>query len=271
MGRDRRDATDWSPRAERCTVAYGDRSVRPELAVGDDLFFTGHWDMEVRADGAFAEPAGEWREVCWSSDADCDYLELEMELTGSLCVQRQILLARQDQFLFLADAILGERPRELSYRGRLPLARRITANTAPETRELLLEGRRARALVLPLALPEWRSDRRGGTLGIEAGMLELRQTANGRSLFAPLWINLARRRAEKAFTWRQLTIAEQRVNQPHDVAAGYRIQFGRRQWLVYRSLTDPGNRTVLGQNLSTDFFLGRFQRDGETETILEIE
>ena len=72
-------------------------------------------------------------------------------------------------------------------------------------------------------------------------------------------------------TWRQLTVAEQRQNQPRDVAAGYRVQFGSRQWLIYRSLTPPANRTVLGMNLSTDFFLGRFGRDGETNTIVEVE
>ena len=29
--------------------------------------------------------------------------------------------------------------------------------------------------------------------------------------------------------------------------------------------------TQIGQNLSNEFFLGRFKRDGETKTILEVE
>jgi hypothetical protein len=263
--------SDWSPRGKRLTVSHGGQTVRCEFASGAELLLSGRWSAEVRTDGANAESAGEWREVCWVSDDDCDYLELEMELSAGLRIQRQMLLARDDQFLFLADAVLGERPCELSYRSRLPLARGLTVNAATETRELLLEADLARALVLPLALPEWRADPRGGSLGIEGDALELRQTWHGRSLFAPLWIDLSRRRADRAFTWRQLTIAEQRQNQPRDVAAGYRVQFGRRQWLVYRSLTEPRNRTLLGQNLSTDFFLGRFDREGETEPILEIE
>jgi hypothetical protein len=262
---------DWSARGERLIVAYGARSVRAELAVGADLFLNGRWELEIRADGDVAEPTGEWCEVCWVSDDDCDYLELEMELSGSLRVQRQMLLARKDQFLFLADAVLGDRPHELSYRGRLPLAPRLTASTAAETRELLLEGHKARALVLPLALPEWRADGRGGSLAIEGGALELRQAGSGRRLFAPLWFDLSQGRAEKAFTWRQLTVAEQRQNQPRDVAVGYRVQFANRQWLVYRSLAEPANRTLLGTNLSTDFYLARFRRDGETDAILEIE
>ena len=262
---------NWSSQAERLTVAYGDRAVRLELSVGADLLMSGRWDLELRADRAPLEPEGAWRETCWVSDQDCDYLELEMAFSGGLRVQRQMLVARKDQFLFLADALLGERPQELSYCGRLPLSNRLTTSAAADTREVLLEARKARALILPLALPEWRADPRGGTLEIVSGTLQLRQTVFGSRLFAPLWIDLAPRRANEAFTWRQLTIAEQRQNQPRDVAAGYRIQFGRRQWLIYRSLTPPANRTLLGTNLSSEFFLGRFKRDGETKTILEVE
>ena len=262
---------DWSSRAERLTVAYGDRAVRLELAVGADLLLSGRWDLELRTDRASIEPAGTWRETCWVSDQDCDYLELEMAFTGGLRVQRQMLLARKDQFLFLADALLGERPQELSYCGHLPLSSRLTTSAAADTREVLLEARKARALILPLALPEWRADPRGGTLEMVSGVLQLRQTVFGRRLFAPLWIDLAPRRANESFTWRQLTVAEQRQNQPRDVAAGYRVQFGRRQWVIYRSLTPPANRTLLGTNLSSEFFLGRFKRDGETKTILEVE
>jgi hypothetical protein len=262
---------DWSPRAERLTVAYGDRAARLELAIGADLLLSGRWDLELRADRAPIEPDGTWRETCWVSDQDCDYLELEMAFTGGVRVQRQMLLARKDQFLFLADALLGERPQELSYCGRLPLSNRLTTSAAADTREVLLEARNARALILPVALPEWRADPRGGTLEIVSGALQLRQAVFGCRLFAPLWIDLSPRRANEAFTWRQLTIAEQRQNQPRDVAAGYRVQFGRRQWLIYRSLTPPANRTLLGTNLSSEFFLGRFKRDGETKTILEVE
>ncbi len=263
--------TDWSRRAAQLSVAYGEQAVRLKFTVGSDTFFAGRWELDVRIDGHVAAPAGGWREVCWVSDDDCDYLELEIELTESLRVQRQMLLARRDQFLFLADAVLGERSRMLSYSGRLPLAGDLTTSAAAETCEMLLEARKSRALILPLALPEWRADLRGSALGVGGDGLELSHSSVGGRLFAPLWIDLAPRRADKPFTWRQLTIAEQRQNLPRDEAAGYRVQFGRRQWLIYRSLTEPTNRTLLGHNLSTDFLLARFGRDGETETILEIE
>jgi hypothetical protein len=36
-------------------------------------------------------------------------------------------------------------------------------------------------------------------------------------------------------------------------------------------LAAPANRTLLGVNLSTDFFVGRFGSNGETASIVEIE
>jgi hypothetical protein len=263
--------TDWSRRAAQLTIAYAEQAVRMQLTLGAESLIVGQWGLDVRADGNLATPTGGWREVCWVSDDDGDYLELEIELSQSLRVQRQFLLAREDRFLFLADAILGEQSRELSYCGHLQMAGQIAASAAAETREMLLAGRKARALMLPLALPEWKSDSRGGALGVNGGALQLRQSCIGQRLYAPLWIDLSRRRADKPFTWRQLTVAEQRQILPRDEAAGYRIQFGRRQWLIYRSLTAAANRTVLGKNLSTDFLAARFGRDGETETIVEIE
>jgi hypothetical protein len=253
------------------TVAYADGVTRLELAVGPEVLLSGQWDLELHADGAPIVPVSGWRAICWVSDQDCDYLELEMGFSSGLRVQRQMLLAREDKFLFLADAVLGGAERELTYRGRLPLSNRLSASAAADTRELLLDAGEAKALILPLALPEWRADRRGGGFDVVDGALELRRTATGCRLFAPLWIDLSRRRAREALTWRQLTVAEQRRNLPSELAVGYRVQFGRRQWLIYRSLAPAANRTVLGQNLSSEFFLGRFNRSGETKTTVEVE
>jgi hypothetical protein len=252
---------------------------------------SGTWEFDVQADGMPALPQGSWSEICWVNDADCDYLELELQLTGGLRLQRQMLLARHDEFLYLADALVGAQPQELSYRSRLPLAGGVLlepakeirndvdiamgfvtgAAVSPATRELVLVSGKPRAMALPLALPEWRSDSRGGNASAADGSLELQQAGQGRCLYAPLWLDLSPKRFRKTRTWRQLTVAEQLVVQPRDVAVGYRIQFADSQWLVYRALTERGNRTVLGQNLSTEFLLSRFKRDGETETILEVE
>ncbi len=263
--------SDWTSRADRLSVAFQQDQTRIEVALGSELLFSGNWDFEVQANGAVAAPIGPWREVCWLSDRDCDYLELEIELAGAVKMQRQMLLARNDQFLLLADAVLADETQDFSYRGQLPLVSGVETRSADESTELFLRAAKRRALALPLALSEWRREARGCSLSATGSQLTLSQIARGQSLYAPLWIDLSKRRADKPFTWRRLTVAQQRVNLARDIATGYRVQFGRRQWLVYRSLTAPANRTVLGQNLSTDFLCARFGRDGETQTIIEIE
>ena len=52
---------------------------------------------------------------------------------------------------------------------------------------------------------------------------------------------------------------------------GYRVQVGKDQWLMYRSLSMPANRSVLGQNLSNECVVARFDQDGDVEPLVEIE
>jgi hypothetical protein len=122
-----------------------------------------------------------------------------------------------------------------------------------------------------LALPEWRnSAARGSFQASEAGV-ELALSAEGECLFAPLFVDLSRKRIDKQLTWRQLTVGQLREIVPGDVAVGYRVQVGKSQWLVYRSLAPAAIRTVLGQNVMHEFLVGRFHPDGHVETLLEIE
>ncbi len=101
--------------------------------------------------------------------------------------------------------------------------------------------------------------------------LELRQQGQGSRLYAPLFIDLDHRRFKSPVTWRQLTVAEQLQIQPPSAAVGYRVQVGREQWLFYRSLAAPANRTVLGQNLTAEFYAGCFDSDGEADELVGIE
>jgi hypothetical protein len=225
----------------------------------------------VSVDGAAALPVSDWNELCWISDKDVDYLELEIELGDDIRVQRHLLLARKERFLLLADSVLGSRRAAIDYRSALPRCPGVAFQEACETREGSLTGRKPRARVLPLALPEWLADRRNGTLAATDAGIELRQQAEGQSLFAPLFLDLDRRRMNKPLTWRQLTVAESWAICPADAAVGYRVAIGKRQWLFYRSLNCPRNRTLLGHNLSSEMLAARFLPDGEVETLIEIE
>jgi len=263
----------WNRSDPRLAVVYPGTVVRTELHRGRELLWAGAWDLAVRREGRVAEPRAAWEELRWVCDAEVDYLELELRLTAGLRVRRHVLLAREDRFLLLADAVLGQQPARLEYRGCLPLGPGVSFQPAGESREgfLVGSGGKRRALVMPLAQPEWRGDPRGGSLGRTDRGLELRQSAYGRSLFAPLWLDLKPQRMWRPLTWRPLTVAEQFAVLPPEAAVGYRVRVGRQQWLVYRALASRGHRTLLGHNLVTEMLVARFRPDGHVEPLLEIK
>lgn len=264
--------TDWSRSAPQLSVAYGDQHCATELSLGDRCLWSGNWEVEVRFNDKQLAPQANWEQLCWVSDADVDYLELELQLSDEVTVQRHILLAREGRFLLLADAVLGIQQGTIEYRGMLPIEGHSTFQPEHETREgNLVISRRPIARVLPLALPEWRSGGSRGSLQASQRGLELVQSADAEALLAPLFIDLDPKRIRKEATWRQLTVAQNRVIQPPDVAVGYRAQVGKLHWLVYRSLATTDIRTVLGQNLMNEFLVAQFQDEGSLKTLLEIE
>lgn len=264
----RPDASRSSP---RLAVLYPGNSCRVELACGRDVLWSGSWALEVQLDGVAAVPTSDWSELCWVSDKDVDYLELEIELSEAVRVQRHILLSREDRFLLMADSVLASRRAEIAYRGTIPLCSGITFREACETRRGTLTGRKRRATALPLALRERLDESANGGLASTTAGLQLRQNAEGQALFAPLFFDLDRQRTIKPLTWRPLTVGQSWAVQPADVAVGYRVAIGKRQWLIYRSLTGPTYRSLLGHNLLSEMLVARFDRKGEVESLIEIE
>jgi len=262
---------DWSRSGDRLAVRYDGPVVRMELDCGRDVVFRGAWKTCVTVAGEQRVPRGAWEEVCWESDDEADYLELEIELDSGGRIQRQILLARQDRFLYLADTVLGGADVDLTYRASLPIGPAIRFQAEKENWEGLLVGSKPRGLVMPLALPEWRIAASHGALEASDTHLQWNcQSAHGNLVF-PLFIDLKPRRMTRQRTWRQLTVAQARQIQPAHVAVGYRVECHRDQWLIYRSVEPPANRTVLGQNLSSDSLVARFTRNGAIEEIVEVE
>lgn len=261
----------WLPRDARMLVKYDQPHVEIELETERGLIFSGPWEVDLELSGKRVPVVGPWEELCWQVDHDVVYVELETSLPGGLHVQRQILLGRDEQFLFMADAVLGEQRGPITYRASLPLAGGTRFEPEAETREGYLAAEKPQALVLPMALPEWRSDPRHGSLTADGGRLVLTQRAEAANLFCPLFIDLKPRRLSKKRTWRQLTVAENRVIQTPESAVGYRAQCGDDQWFFYRSLGPKGNRTLLSHNLVSEFLAARFETDGTIEELLEIE
>lgn len=261
----------WDRSGDQLAVRYSNREFRLELNCGSETVFSGVCNPELRVDGKLLEMDQDWEEVCWQSDNDLDYLELEGRFENGWKVQRQIMLTRDDRFLLLADAVLGEASAEIDYQFTLPMRDGISFTPADETREGILCGRQPIGAVLPLQLPEWRAERDQGSLEQTPNGLRLQQRVRGQRMFAPLFIDLKPKRFSRPLTWRRLTVARELEILPADVAVGYRVQTGKRQWMMYRSLAPTTSRSVLGQHFSSEFVLGRFPAAGELEQLIEIE
>ncbi len=266
-------ADGWSPSSIRLAITYADNPVRIELSAGGERLLAGAWTTETTCDGKPVQVAGEWENLCWQSNKWCDFLELSIPLTNGLQIERQFVFGRKDGVLYLADIVVSidGTPRRIQHSLGLPLTDHFTWTPEPDTRDGLLVGRDQAAAVLPLALPEWRIDPRGGSLTAANGRLVLTQEATGQTLCCPLFFDLKAKRSKKERTWRQLTVAEWMEVLPRDRAVGFRAQSGNGQWLVYRSLGPAGNRTVLGHNIAGEFCAGRFRRSGKLDEWIEIE
>lgn len=261
--------------ASRLLVDYSAPTLRIEVEAHGKLLMAGDLAIETTLQGKPLTPEGEWEQQCWFSDEESDYLDLTIDLTGGATLERQIMLGKEDGFLLLHDILHadGDEPGEWQHNIHFPLAEGVAYAPEAETRDGVLLNKKGRPLasLLPLALPEWRIEARVGELTSAPGRLTLTHRALARRISSPLWIDLRAKRATKPRTWRQLTVAQSLEKVGRDVAVGYRIQTASSQWLVYRALDRPANRTVLGQNTAAETLIGRFLRSGEFDTMVEVD
>lgn len=278
--------TGWDAGSVRVLVDYSAPTPRLEIAVEDRLLVAGPWAWQLAVDGRPHDTEGPWSVSCQESNRSASFLEITAPLPGGRQFERQVILLPKDRVLVLADAVTtpdmapasmahptsngSAGVPHLRFESTLPLTMGLETEAAVESRDVLMFDTTVRGTALPLALPEWRSAGRG-SLRPEGHRLTLAHETAGSRFYAPLWLDLDPRRAGKPLTWRQLTVADSRLILPPHQAAGYRVQIGHDQWLLYRSLDAPRNRTLLGCNVSCDFLVGRIKRNGVVKRLLEIE
>jgi hypothetical protein len=267
--------TGWGRKSLRVVIDHRQATPRLEIAAGDRLLIDGPWQWRVTVGGRPLEADGPWVAAGFESDRKATFLEIAAPLAGGLQLERQIVILPRDCVILLADAVThpaGSPPSgALAIESTLSPAASLETERAEETREIFVYDTTMRMMALPLALPEWSCASAQGGLQITDEGLVLRQTSAGTRLYSPLWLDCEPARFGRPLTWRQLTVADTRQNLPRHQAAGFRVQSGLEQWLLYRALDQPRNRTVLGCNLSCEFLVGRVRPDGSVGRTLEIQ
>ena len=217
-------------------------------------------------------------------DEDVAFAEIQWAMTGGAKLQRHVLLSMENKFAWIGDVILppdgqllDRANHEFEYSCRWPLAKGMSTIAESETNEgYVCDGREIRALVIPPALKEWKTERptgtvRAGKLDLENTGFTLTQSGIGRAMYVPLFLDLSPRRSKRPRTWRQLTVAEKLEIVPSDVAVAYRVQVGKKQFVFYRALGEAQNRTFFGQNVNTELFVGRLEKDRSMTELLQVE
>lgn len=264
---------DWESQGSRIAVDY---SVDPLLieivGMKGESIVAGPWSCSVWCDDVELPITSSWQEVCWFSEDDVDYLELEAHCDDHCKVQRQILFIRESGVVLLADALLGSRKAQWRIQSTLPMAGDYQVEHADKTRECWLtsQGKR-QALLVPLASGEWRRQPSPHQLSVEDGWICMQHQAESQNVYAPLAMAIRREHLNVPLTWRSLTIAENLHLVSPDVAVGYRLQLDRSQWIFYRSLGTAVPRTLLGCHTAADFCACTFDyKTGNTDSLIEV-
>ncbi len=262
--------TRWGNRSAKIGLQHDGQQFAMHLWRAQSLL-QGECFPEIRVGSHCLKPRDRWEVSCWHGDHDVQVLDLELKLDRGVCLDRTIVMGVDDEFLFMADTVSCEEPQEVTYSLDLPLAAGITARAESETCEYyLINHERLISLVLPLAAPEWKNARGSASLEGTPRKLTLQQTAKGKSLYAPLFFDLKPNRSLSARTWRPLTIARRRTIVPSDVAVGYRVRIGYKQWLLFRSFGQQEPYTVLGKHLLCEFYIGRIEPDQSITDLIRI-
>lgn len=264
----------WNRSSAMLAVAFPSAGAMAEVVASKLPLLTGPVTTLITWDGVSVNVAGPVELLCQFVNKQMHYAEWQYNFDNQWVVQRQLALAPRDQFALVADAVIRREPAPgaWKYELRWPLASGTTFHQAAETHEgWLCDAAGRTRLVLPLVLPEWRSGPTVGSLSTQQHQLVYCARGHGSAFFAPLFIDLSNHRRGRPFTWRRLTVGENRSRVAADVAQGYRIQIGDEQWVVYRALRGIVPRTVLGQHWATEFVIARFDRRGQCQPLLEVE
>lgn len=262
---------NWGLGADMLLVAHDDPLPLLDLAAFGRLVFSGTWGLEVKLDGKELTLADSWESVCWHTDEDGDYLELQMKLPQEIRLERQLFLSRTDHFAILADNVCAGPQQAVEYRSLLPLAAEVRAVPDRLTREIALTADVPLARVFPLGLEQDRVRSVAGELSLQDRNLCLERQGQG-GVHVPLVLDWEPSRQQEPAQWRALTVTEERRILPHHIAAGHRLRLGELQLLIFHQLhRGSGPRAVLGHQTFNETVIGQFDSSGDVTPLLLVE
>lgn len=264
----------WQHRGPKLAVDFSESTVLIEASGSKGAqILTGEWPAAVELDGRPQLQLAGWEQLCWYTDDDVDYLEIEAKFGEHAKLQRQIVFMRDHRLLLIADALLADQNGNWKMSSHIPCAADLKLSVEPKNTEGRLSGDEVSSLLLPLYLPEWRSSLSTGKFTETNGSITIENSCSGVSrIYSPILISLCNRHGKSPYTWRQLTVAEDLRIVQRDQAVAYRAQLGDDQYVFYRNLATVKRRSFLGVHALAEFYAGSFDKEtGEADTLVEVE
>ncbi|MDA1017243.1 MAG: hypothetical protein O3A00_22645 [Planctomycetota bacterium] len=262
----------WSTDGDRIVVGHGDSMPILDFACRGVPVLSGDWELEISINGAPISSVGEWYNVCWFSDSDSDYVELQWTVKDVVRVERQIFLSRTNQYGILADCLTADISDAVEMRSRIPLATGIEHRTLSRSRELMLESSGIHVRAFPVALDHDRVQKAVGELQVLDNQLQWSQRGEG-AIFAPVFFDWSPERRDAEAVWNRLTVTDDRRVVSAAEAVGFRLRVGKSQSVMYRNhRRDGSHRAVLGCHTTNETIIGRFNaKSGEVEPLVFVE
>ena len=261
----------WEKKACRVAAEFNSRGCRLEIAKTKSLI-CGDVFPELIVDGNPLSVIDEPDVLVEYLDGRVAFAEIQWHFDHEVVMQRQIILSMDDKFAWIGDAVSAPGKAQIEYCCKWPLAKGISTVKETETNETyLFDGKKIRGLIIPPALDEWKAARSDGCLSCEDDHFAMQVKRDGQALYVPLFIDLSHKRSLKPRTWRQLTVAENLKIVGPEVAVAYRVHVGKQQFAFYRSMVEAANRTFFGENLNTEMFLGRLEKNRTMTELVQIE
>ena len=269
-GPDRRSPKNSAP--SRDPLVHLQEDGREEFLIDIPGLCSGPWLASMDAAGRPKRIPGGWKLSGEDrDDSPGGPWHYRLYASEEPTVKRHLLWLPEDMILLLADEVHAHDRAgggEFVYRTALPIDGPAAFEPDSLAREIYAVGARRKTLarIVPLSLPEWRSDRSEGDFSLAGEGLVLAAAGRNR-LFAAVLIDFEPTRAGRRdkMTWRRLTVGENFEKADDTAAVGFRYHAGQDQYLIYRSLAKAAPRSVLGEHILDSFVVSRFAPEGTEE------
>ncbi|SFI14265.1 hypothetical protein [Planctomicrobium piriforme] len=264
--------SSWSAPVDQCLIRHSGAMPAIEVIAGDVPFLAGAWSHELMVAGSVVPVEGEWACCCWYLDRESAYMELQLKGDSPIQIIRQALLLREESVLLLADSVRLPESQPIRFTRTTPLAGDWRVEDDAATREFALLKDDQRVRVFPWTCPQYRLDRSAETVSVANGKLRVTTEGEAKGVFSATLFDWSPKRREEPVDWQRATVAEDGQILPPEVAAGYRLRLGKKQWILYHSLQKPTiPRTVLGIHSASETVFAKLDDAGDALAMVEVE